>query len=50
MYDSYQITAENGTILADDILVSTIYQKEGQFRKESMKILDSAKIPIETKN
>ena len=50
MYDSYQITAENGTILTDDVLVSTIYQKEGQFRKESMKILDSAKIPIETKN
>ena len=50
MNDSYQIIAENGTVLANDILVSTLYQTEGQNRKENMKILDSAKIPIEIKN
>ena len=50
MNDSYQIIAENGTVLANDILVSTLYQTEGKNRKENMKILDSAKIPIEIKN
>ena len=49
MYDSYQIVVENGTILANDILVSTIYSTENN-RKAVTKILDSIKIPIEIKN
>ena len=50
MYDSYQVKTENGTVLANDILVSTIYASENNNRKALTKVLDSAKIPIEIKN
>lgn len=50
MYDSYQIEVENGTVLANDILVSTIYSEDNNNRKALSKIIDSVKIPIEIKN
>lgn len=50
MNDSYQISVENGTVLANDILVSTIYSEINTNRKITTKVLDSAKIPIDVKN
>ena len=50
MNNSYQIKVENGTVLANDILVSTIYSEGNNNRKINSKLLDSAKIPIDIKN
>jgi intein/homing endonuclease len=50
MNDSYQIKVENGTVLANDILVSTIYSERNCSSKINRKVLDSAKIPIDIKN
>ena len=50
MYDSYQIKVEDGTVLANDILVSTINSEDNNNRKALSKIIDSVKIPIEIKN
>ena len=50
MNDSYQIKVENGTVLANDVLVSTIYSEGNCSSKINIKVLDSAKIPIDIKN
>lgn len=50
LYNSYQLSVENGTILANDILVSTIYADPDSNRKAYTKILDSVKIPIVIQN
>ena len=47
--DSYKISSEKGTVLANDILVSTVYLK-GKNEKECSKLIDSVRIPIEIKN
>ena len=48
--DSYKIASEKGTVLANDILVSTVYLKGNKNAKEFSKLIDSVKIPIEIKN
>ena len=48
--DSYKIASEKGTVLANDVLVSTVYLRGNKQVKESSKLIDSAKIPIEIKN
>ena len=50
MYNSYQISTEKGTVLANDVLVSTIYLEGNRNTKECTRLIDSAKIPIEIKN
>ena len=49
-YDSYKILLERGTVLANDILVSTIYVEGKNNAKECKRLIDSVKIPIEIKN
>jgi hypothetical protein len=49
-YDSYKLLSEKGTILANDILVSTIYLEGKNNVKECKRLIDSIKIPIEIKN
>ena len=50
MYNSYKISTEKGTVLANDVLVSTIYLEGNRNTKECTRLIDSAKIPIEIKN
>ena len=52
MNNSYQIVVEKGTLLANDILVSTIYLKDldNNNNKQFIKLLESSKIPFEIKN
>ena len=49
-YDSYKIITEKGSILANDILVSTIYVEGNNNSKEINRLIDSIKIPNEIKN
>ena len=50
MYGSYEIRVENGTILANDILVSTLYLDKNEMRKNNQEIWDSTKNKIEILN
>ncbi len=50
MNDCYEMTVENGTVLANDILLTTIYLNRNNSNKNYRKILESAKIPIEYLN
>ena len=50
MNDSYQINVETWTVLAIEILVSTIYSEGNNGRKINSKVIDSAKIPFDIKN
>jgi hypothetical protein len=49
-YNSYQISTEKGTVLANDVLVSTIYLEGNRNTKACARLIDSVKIPIEIKN
>ena len=49
-YNSYKISTEKGTVLANDVLVSTIYLEGNRNTKACARLIDSAKIPIEIKN
>ena len=46
MDDSYELRVENGTVLANDILVSTLYLRNNENVKEYQKIIESSKIPV----
>ena len=46
----YQIVVEQGTVLANDILVGAFYVKENENQKKLKGILDTAKIPISQVN
>ena len=46
----YKLVVEQGSVLANDILVGAMYFRENENRKQFNKILESAKIPIEIKN
>ena len=46
----YKLVVEQGSVLANDILVGAMYFRENENRKQFDKILESAKIPIEIKN
>ena len=46
----YKLVVEQGSVLANDILVGAMYFKENENRKQFDKILESAKIPIEMTN
>ena len=46
MDDSYELRVENGTVLANDILVSTLYLRNNENIKEYQKIIESSKIPV----
>ena len=50
MYNSYEISTEKGTVLANDVLVSTIYLEGNKNIKACTRLIDSIKIPIEIKN
>ena len=50
MYNSYEISTEKGTVLANDVLVSTIYVEGNKNTKACRRLIDSVKIPIEIKN
>ena len=50
MYNSYQISTEKGTVLANDVLVSTIYLEGIKNDKVCNRLIESVKIPIEIKN
>ena len=50
MDDSYELRVENGTVLANDILVSTLYLRNNENVKEYQKIIESSKIPVEILN
>jgi hypothetical protein len=50
MNNSYKLKVEEGTVLANNILVSTIYLEGNKNIKHYRRLLDSAKIPIENKN
>ena len=49
-YNSYQISTEKGTVLANDVLVSTIYLEGIKNAKACNRLIESVKIPIEIKN
>ena len=49
-YNSYQISTEKGTVLANDVLVSTIYLEGIKNAKVCNRLIKSVKIPIEIKN
>jgi hypothetical protein len=49
-YNSYKISTEKGTVLANDVLVSTIYLEGNRNTKTCARLIDSVKIPIEIKN
>ena len=49
-YNSYQISTEKGTVLANDVLVSTIYLEGIKNAKVCNRLIESVKIPIEIKN
>ena len=48
--DSYKIVLEKGIVLANDILVTTVYLEGKNNAKECKRLIDSAKIPLEIKN
>ena len=50
MNDCYELAAENGTVLANDIFVTTVYLNRNHSNKNCQKIIDSAKIPIDILN
>ena len=50
MYNSYEISTEKGTVLANDVLVSTIYLEGNKNIKACTRLIDSVKIPIDIKN
>ena len=50
MNRSYELRVENGTVLANDILISTLYLRNNDNVKEYHKIIESSKIPIENMN
>ena len=50
MNDSYELRVEKGTVLANDILVSTCCLRNNENAKESHKIVDSSKIAIKIQN
>ena len=50
MNESYELRVENGTVLANDILVSTLYLRKNENVKEYQKIIEKLKIPIEKLN
>ena len=50
MNESYELRVENGTVLANDILVSTLYLRNNENVKEYQKIIEKSKIPIEKLN
>ncbi len=50
MNRSYELRVENGTVLANDILISTLYLGNNENMKEYHKIIESSKIPIEILN
>ena len=50
MDNSYELRVENGTVLANDILVSTLYLRNNENMKEYQKIIESSKIPVEILN
>ena len=50
MKNSYELRVENGTVLANDILISTLYLKNYENMKEYQKIIESSKIPVEILN
>ena len=50
MKDSYEFRVENGTVLANDILTSTLYLKNDENIKEYQKIIESSKIPVQILN
>ena len=50
MNDCYQMTVENGTVLANDILLTTIYLNKNNSNKIYQKVLESAKFPIQNLN
>ena len=49
--NSYRLGVEQGTVLANDILVGAFYVKEEDINNKELKeILDTAKVCIENKN
>ena len=50
MNRSYELRVENGTVLANDILISTLYLRNNDNVKEYHKIIESSKIPVENMN
>ena len=46
----YKLVVEQGSVLANDILVGAIYFKENENIKQFDKILETAKIPVDTVN
>ena len=50
MNRSYELRVENGTVLANDILISTLYLGNNENVKEYHKIIESSKIPVEIMN
>ena len=50
MNKSYELRVENGTVLANDILVSTLCLRNNENVKEYQKIIEKSKIPIEKLN
>ena len=50
MNRSYELRVENGTVLANDILISTLYLRNNENIKEYHKIIESSKIPVEIMN
>ena len=50
MKNSYELRVEKGTILANDILVSTLYLKDNENVKEYQKLIESSKISFEILN
>ena len=50
MYNSYEISTEKGTVLANNVLVSTIYIEGNKTAKACTRLIDSVKNPIEIKN
>ena len=50
MDNSYELRVENGTVLANDILVSTLYLRNNENVKEYQKIIESSKMPVEIIN
>ena len=50
MNRSYELRVENRTVLANDILISTLYLRNNENVKEYHKIIESSKIPVENMN
>lgn len=50
MNNSYEMRVENGTVLANDILVSTLYLEKNEVCKNQKKIINSFKNEYENLN